>query len=115
MAGDVIYKVYGAFFPVEKNVYCAVEKAGTDAISSLPEPWLFYEKDMVRLSFEGLYFPYEEVLAALQGILPVQASGKLDVLLMQDWRLQRYIWKDGKFEIVSRSLNDMLEPASNYR
>lgn len=114
MTTHVLYKVYGAFFPVAEEVYQALATAGREAISATDDPWLFFEKDMVRFSFEGIHFPAEEIREALIQSLPASASGKLDVLDLDEWNLHRHQWKDGQMTTTVRNLNDVLEPACDY-
>ncbi len=114
MTTHVLYKVYGAFFPVEEATYNALALAGRDAISATDDPWLFFEKDMVRFSFEGIHFPTDDICDELARVLPFSATGKLDVLDLDAWNLLRHQWKDGTLTRTIRNLNDVLEPACDY-
>ena len=73
-------------------------------------PWLFLEGDIVRVTFEGMYFPSEEVLTAFATHLPEQAKGKMDVLDLEAWTLTRHIWEEGTFQSSPpRSLNHVMD------
>lgn len=101
-------KVYAAFFPADANVLSAVEKAGREAMGH-ESPWLFLEGNMLRIAWEGVYFPLEEVLRALADTLAHNAEGKLDYLDLEDWTLTRYLPRAGGFHASTRGLNQVLE------
>ncbi len=64
---------------------------------------------LLRISFEGLYFPLQEVMAALEARLPPQATGRLDYLDLDNWTLTRYERRDGIFVSGTRGLNHVLD------
>lgn len=105
---NILCKVYAAFSPVERISLEAIEKAAEGAVGN-GEPWLFWERDMLRISFEGVYFPLEDVLAALVGLLPPGAEGRLDYLDLENWRLVRNVFTGGSFVASERGLNQVLE------
>lgn len=110
----VLAKVYAAFSTADKDCFSAVAEAGQDAMGH-EEDWLFLEGDMVRISWEGLYFPVDEVLEALGNSLPPEAEGKLDYLDLEAWTLTRFVFtpKTGSgekaFSSSTRNLNQVLE------
>lgn len=109
----IIVKVYGAFHPVSRDCYDALNAAGADAIGH-EDAWLFYEDGMLRFSFEGLYFPLEDVLEALRLTLPKEAEGKLDYLDLEAWTLTRHQLTLGAvFNVSTRSLNNILDYAGH--
>ena len=101
-------KVYAAFTPVSASMAGVLAPLGTQAITEEDAPWLWVEGDTLRISFEGVYFPVEDVVEALEGNLPPTCKGKLDVLLLDDWELHRYVWQEGAFVLGKRSLNHVL-------
>lgn len=109
---QVIAKCYAAFYPANANSFRAVGKAGAQAIGK-EEPWLFLEEDLLRISWEGVYFPLDEILGALANSLPQDAEGKLDYLDLEDWTLTRHIFqpKSDKeaFSVSTRGLNQILD------
>ena len=50
---------------------------------------------MVLLSFEGIYFPWEEAAGAIRSHITKDSTGKMDVLDMENWRITRFFIKDG--------------------
>ena len=109
----ILVKVYGAFYPAGEACAGAVREAGRGAMGH-DEPWLFDEDGMIRISFEGLYFPLDEVLAALKSALPANAEGKLDYLDLEAWTLTRHVASPGRdFAVSTRSLNHVLDYAGH--
>ena len=103
-----LVKVYAAFLHADARVLAAVEKAGREAMGH-EDAWLFLEDDLLRISWEGVYFPLEEVLQALAATLAQNAGGKLDYLDLEDWTLTRCIPHNGVFQCSKRSLNHVLD------
>jgi hypothetical protein len=105
----IIVKVYAGLHPADAACADAVRRAGASAVHDSGEAWLFHERDLLRISFEGLYFPEDEVLAALEACLPARAQGKMDVLDLHGWELRRYAREDGSFRLFRRDLNHVLD------
>lgn len=107
-----LLKVYGHIYPadsaLEGDLQNALSSAIADEISS-DVPLLYRDKDMLRISFEGRYFPEEDVLAALEQHLTDSQQGKLDVLDLEAWRLRRYFIAHGEIQSRSASLNNVLD------
>lgn len=110
---QVIAKTYAAFFPAHEACRLAVREAGTAALGTAP--WLFLEGDILRIAWEGVYFPLDEVLQALNNCLPPDAEGKLDYLDLEAWTLTRHALLQNReaglrnrFTITTRSLNHIL-------
>ncbi|WP_156908090.1 hypothetical protein [Desulfovibrio cuneatus] len=101
-------KVYAAFAPVPASMEGVLAPLGAQAITENDDPWMWVEGDTLRISFEGVYFPVEDVVEALEANLPPACTGKLDVLLLDDWELHRYVWQGGAFVVGKRSLNHVL-------
>ncbi len=106
----VLIKIYTALHPAGEGCIEAVQRAGADALNN-GEPWLFREGNSLRISFEGLYFPEDAVLEALERTLPPAAEGKMDVIDLEAWELRRYQRREGRFERFARGLNEVLEYA----
>jgi hypothetical protein len=114
----VLVKVYAAFLPANAACLAAVERAGALAIASVNAgavntdasrpSWLLLEDGFLRISFEGLHFPVDDVLAALAATLPPHAEGKLDLIDMEAWVITRHQWRSGVFHASRRSLNHVL-------
>lgn len=120
----VLLKVYGAFSPADNSCLASVLQAGEGAIPNTgpdAEPgtgqdaggWAFLQGDMLRLSWEGVYFPLEEAVDALARSLPEGAEGRLDYIDLESWTLTRHILRDGAFTASTRSLNHVLDHAGH--
>jgi hypothetical protein len=107
---QALVKVYAAFHPADNACLEAVAPAGQNALGN--EDWLSLERGMLRISFEGLCFPLDDTLRALESCLGADASGKLDYLDLESWELTRceYPAQNGRtgFTRSSRGLNHVL-------
>ncbi len=105
-------KVYGHIYPansiLERELSEALESAICDDISH-DIPLLEREKDMLRISFEGRYFPEEDVIDVLKRHLKHEHRGKLDILDMDDWRMRRYLFDGGELVRKEASLNQVMD------
>lgn len=95
-----LVKVYGNLWPVGRKCLQAVQAVCGDAAE--------LEGDLLRISFEGIWFPLEDLLDALAVWLRPDCQGKLDYLDLEAWRMTRYRFVQGKIQSSSRSLNDVL-------
>ena len=110
MSRQPLLKVYGHIYPVDNALYAALENACADAMPDEDDiPVLERDGDMARFSFEGTYFPIDEVLAALTAHLRPEHQGKLDVLDMEGWQLMRHTFAQGRMDAHSAPLNNVLD------
>ncbi|MDL2290994.1 hypothetical protein LJC09_02700 [Desulfovibrio sp. OttesenSCG-928-F20] len=103
---QVLVKVYASFCPAKETAQKALAGACATALGN--EDWLIFDGDMLRISFEGLYFPLDEALQALKTELEPQSAGRLDYLDLEAWTLTRCLFEGGGFSISTRSLNHVL-------
>lgn len=101
-------KVYGNFCPANELLFQKMTGACASAVS-LEQPVVFLEGDLLRISFEGVYFPVDEVLTVFQDYITLNARGKLDYLDLENWTMTRYIFKNGKISSSSAPLNNVLD------
>lgn len=105
-----LLKVYGHIYPADTTMYAALETACASALADADDvPLLERDGDMVRISFEGTYFPLEDVLAVVEERLRPEHKGKLDVLDMEGWQLIRHTFENGRIVRRSASLNHVLD------
>ena len=110
MMREPLLKVYGHVYPISDAFYADLDAACADALADdADEPVLCREGDMARVSFEGVYFPVDEVLAALARHLRPEHQGKLDVLDLENWRLTRPLFDQGRIRSSSAPLNNVLD------
>ena len=109
---QTLLKVYGHIYPadsaLEDDLQRALQSALVDEISR-DVPLLSRENDMLRISFEGRYFPEEDVVAALAKHLTPSQQGKLDILDLDAWRMRRYFIGQGEITSRANSLNNVLD------
>lgn len=110
MMREPLLKVYGHVHPISDAFYADLDAACADALADdADEPVLCRKGDMARVSFEGVYFPVDEVLAALARHLRPEHQGKLDVLDLENWRLTRHLFDQGRIRSSSAPLNNVLD------
>ena len=114
MNRDPLLKVYGHVYPVSDAFYADLEAACTGAMpDDTVESVLCREGDMARFSFEGVYFPVDETLEVLNRHLRPEHQGKLDVLDLENWRLIRHVFEQGRIRTSSAPLNNVLDYAGH--
>lgn len=105
---QVFMKVYGAFHPAPEQVDAALATLQPQIIGD--SPWFYRTNDMVNISYEGIWFPVDDILALLTQTLPPDAIGKMDVLDLDAWTLTRHQWHNGQFNSSpARDLNSVLD------
>ncbi|MDE5878415.1 MAG: hypothetical protein K2G99_00035 [Desulfovibrio sp.] len=109
MSQPVLLKVYGNLFPATKADLEALTTASAGRVPGGPGEAVSLDGDLLRISFEGLYFPVDEVLEALAGRLGPGQQGKLDVLDLEAWRLTRHIFESGRITSREAPLNNVLD------
>lgn len=110
MSRQPLLKVYGHIYPVDDALYAALEHACADAMPDEDDiPVLEHDGDMARFSFEGTYFPLDEVLAVLTAHVRAEHQGKLDILDLEAWKLTRHTFAQGRISVHSVPLNNVLD------
>jgi hypothetical protein len=103
-------KVYGHLYPVPEALYLALQAICALALPASDDvPVLERDGDMARFSFEGVYFPCDELLACLSDRLQPVQRGKLDVLDLDNWHMTRHVFQDGQVQSQRVSLNHVLD------
>lgn len=106
---DPLVKAYGHVYPVGAPLEDALRAALREALPDNDDvPLLERDGDMLRISFEGGYFPEEEVVSVLR-TAPGRTLGKLDVLDLENWRLTRHAFRDGRLHTSAAPLNNVLD------
>lgn len=106
MSQPVLLKVYGNLCPASKALADAINEQCRLCADA---PVAALDDNLLRISFEGIWFPVDEVLQLVQKQLTPAQTGKLDALDLEDWKLYRHVFQNG--EIISRSmpLNNVLD------
>lgn len=87
------------------------EALGRICMESLPpaREIVVLEDTLLRISFEGIYFPVEEVLAYIRKNIEPDWTGKLDVLDLEAWTLDRHVFESGAIHHGHAPLNNVLD------
>ena len=98
-------KAYGNLSPAGEKAVQAVDRVLMD--------WGIQQRaelagDILRISFEGVFFPMDDVLAALKPFLCPISSGKMDLINMEEWTLTRAVFAGTEIHLSSAGLNDVL-------
>jgi len=110
MAQQLVLKVYANVIQPGKGLAEALRPLCGEAISTDDGDNTVTERDgMVLLSFEGIYFPWEDAAEIIGAHITPASSGKMDVLDMENWRITRFFIKDGTMTHRSGSLNNALD------
>lgn len=106
---DPLLKAYGHVYPANPALESALQTALADALPDNDDvPLLERDGDMLRISFEGSYFPEDEVVQTLK-TAPGPLEGKLDVLDLESWRLTRHAFRGGTLHTSAAPLNNVLD------
>lgn len=116
MSQPVLIKLYGNLSPVLVNlanelIACAAGAMG----ETTPSEIIDYDGTLLRISFEGIYFPVEEVIALIEEYRkrPLAQEeipcGKLDELDLENWMLKRYLIEKERIIIKKSPLNNVLD------
>lgn len=109
MSQPVILKIYADLWPVAEDALKELEPILAECLPEPDHPVTNWHNDLLTLAFEGIYFPTPEVLAVLKNRLVANSQGKLDVLDLENWRLERTFFQDGSSEAHSVPLNNVLD------
>lgn len=96
---EIIVKAYGWLEPANEEILQTLEPI---LRSWYIEDAMCLEDGALRLAYEGEYFPHEEIARALFPFLNEKSKGKMDIMDLEAWTLQRYFF-DTSQVIVSNT------------
>lgn len=97
---NILVKVYGNLYPADSNVFKAVQAVCGEAAE--------LDGDLLRLSFEGVWFPLEDMLTAIRPHLNASCRGKVDYLDLEAWTLTRHTIIGKEITVACAPLNNVL-------
>lgn len=109
MSRHVRIKVYGHLWPADAALKEALAPVAAAAVPCPEYPVLELEGDLLRIAFEGIYFPLDEILQAVAIRLTPQCRGKLDYLDLEAWTLTRHTFRGTNVDSGGAPLNNVLE------
>ncbi len=103
----ILVKVYGSLYPVPYECFLETENI---LLAWHIEDAVFYENEMVRISFEGDYFPCDEVGELFRNYHNEKTEGKLDCIDLEAWTLTRHSYQSlAMYRVNTASLDKALE------
>ena len=103
------FKAYGNLHPADERVLQALEAVFCSWGLSVELEFAGSDGALLRLGFEGVFFPEDEVVNAIRPFLTQKSTGKLDIINVEDWTLTRYTFDAGQLYRGQRDLNQVLE------
>ncbi|MFI3272355.1 MAG: hypothetical protein R3Y11_09695 [Pseudomonadota bacterium] len=107
---NILVKVYGSVHPLASEEKSSLIKR---LELLLDDDAVDFSGDMVRISFEGMYFPIDEVLEIIQEYLHAESQGRIDYIDMDAWRLHRHLIEGTTITEKSNNLNNILDYAGH--
>ncbi len=105
----VLVKVYAHIWPIHEEALQTWSALLPESPTLSKEEMLCQESDMLKLSYEGIYFPLEDFLATLTPYLHEKSQGKIDYIDLDAWVLTRHTIAGTTIHIRSASLNSVLD------
>ena len=109
---NVLLKVYGHVWPAPPALEAALAALAGEAVPPAEPgapPVLERVGDMLRISFEGMFFPIDDAVAALRAHIGPTAQGKLDCIDLDAWSLTRHSIAAGVVSSGTVPLNHVLD------
>lgn len=106
MTQPILLKVYGGLRPVSAALHAAISEIAFAAMPS--EASILLDGEWLEISFEGIYFPVDELIMAIETAEITNLNGKIDVLDIENWQLRRFLIVDSRIEMRATSLNNVL-------
>ncbi len=107
MAEHIIIKVYGHVWPCTSNLM--TELMPLMPFTDQDIDILSFDKDMLRISYEGMYFPLDEVLQIITQFLVEESQGKIDYIDLEEWSLKRHQIQGKQIILKKGNLNQALD------
>lgn len=108
MSQPVLLKIYGHLAPARRQLANKLKEIAVEAFPPALEQAISLDGELLNISFEGIYFPLEEVLTTIQAALCGNEEGKLDKLDLESWLLTRYVIANGQIVGHKAPLNNVL-------
>lgn len=107
MSQPVLLKIYGALAPISLKLFQSLAEISAQAMPA--QEALTLKNEMLVLSFEGIWFPMDELLEILKQNAGEHFQGKMDFLDLEKWQMTRYQFKEGKISKSTVPLNNVLD------
>lgn len=107
MSQPILIKVYASLWPATANLEMQLVKATRAALPAAPEIEL--ADSLLTISFEGIFFPLDDLIAEIEQYAFPGLQGKIDALDIENWVLRRYLVEDGEVCCHVAPLNNVLD------
>lgn len=67
------------------------------------------QNDLIRINFEGIYFPIEETIEIIKPFLMPASQGKVDYIDIEEWISTRHTIQGMRIINSSNSLNAIMD------
>lgn len=104
----VMVKVYGFLYPACPELITELNAIIAPLMGDVPSVFTLSDS-LLNISFEGDFFPEQDVLNCLIQNLTTASRGKLDYIDMEAWELIRHEFSGSAVTSGKRSLNNVLE------
>ncbi len=109
MAQEILIKLYGHIWPVSAEIVQDLLPVFPTSDHLEITEMLDFEKDMLRLCFEGIYFDMDALLPLVQAHLTAHSQGKIDYIDLEAWTLTRHIIAGKEIQIRTMPLNNVMD------
>ncbi len=110
---NILVKIYGNLWPIAAQQADTLQEQLTPCFPESPhmefEEMLVIEGDLLRISYEGIYFPIDEVLLTLTPFLHDGSQGKVDYIDIEAWTLTRHTIQGKSLCSTTVPLNSVLD------
>lgn len=107
----VLIKVYGNLYPASPAL-CGIlaDCCRAGCVSENDDtPVVELCGDLLRISYEGMFFPLDDVLESLMPRLTATMQGKIDYLDLENWTLTRHTINGTSLNVSSSPLNNVMD------
>lgn len=108
MSQPLLLKTYGNLAPASAALAGKLECIASAGIPVQENPIISLHASLLTISFEGIWFPWEEILDCILAQLDPLQEGRLDIIDIEHWRLTRHIFANGLMTVNSAPLNNIL-------
>lgn len=110
---NVLVKVYGNLYPVTASLYGQVQEVCRSGciVENTDIPVVEQCGDLLRISYEGPFFPLDDLLESLAPRLEAGMQGKIDYIDLEDWTLTRHTIDGASLRVSSAPLNNIMDHA----
>lgn len=107
----VLVKVYGNLYPASSALFASLADCcrGGCVTESDDIPVVELCGDLLRISYEGMFFPLDDVLERLLPFLTSAMQGKIDYIDVEAWTLTRHTITGTCLHVSSAPINNVMD------